>query len=75
MTTSVTEINKAIEIIKQFQSQLATIDADLIETVGIVEISEHMDDVICDLEQELSDLEDDDDFTDPAGGSGLYSHI
>lgn len=75
MTTSVTEINKAIEIIKQFQSQLATIDADLIETVGISDISEHMDDVICDLEQELADLEDDDDFIDPAGGSGLYSHI
>lgn len=57
MTHSINEINNTILIIKQFQSQLATINADAIETVGIIELSEHMDDIIADLESELSDYE------------------
>lgn len=57
MTTSITEINKAIEIIKDCQAKLATINSDYINTVGISDFCEHMDDIIADLESELSDYE------------------
>ena len=57
MTTSITEINKAIEIIKDCQAKLETINSDLINTVGISDFCEHMDDIIADLESELSDYE------------------
>ncbi len=74
MTHSITEINKAIQIIKECQAKLETINSDHIHTVGISDFCEHMDDIIADLESELSDYEEDD-FIDPAGGSGLHSHI
>lgn len=67
MTNSINEINKAIQIIKQFQSQLETINADHIYDVDIVDLSEQMDDVIADLESELSDYVDDGPEYDGAG--------
>lgn len=70
------EIGKLLAIIEDFQDKLKTIDDTLIRSVGVEELGEHLDDICFELNDERALIEDqDDDFTDPAGGSGLHSHI
>lgn len=70
------EIGRLLAIIEDFQDKLKTIDCVLIRSVSVEDIGEYMDDVCFELNDERALVEDqDDDFTDPAGGSGLHSHI
>lgn len=72
------EIGRLLAIIEDFQVKLRTIDDTLLQSVDVVELTYHMDDICFELNDEkalIEDQDDDDDFTDPAGGSGLHSHI